>query len=86
MIHDTTLSLEDIQVSLKSLARVVMDDIIALGFFFAATGESVSLLVHPAVSGPMPQARRKGQYKNFRREPPGFLRLTQMVYEICSAG
>ena len=54
VISDTTLPLEDIRVSLISLARVVMDNVIAVVSFLQVTMESVQPLESPAVSGPMP--------------------------------
>ena len=50
----TTSSLEDIQVSLISLARVVMDNVIAVVSFLQVTVESVQPLEHRAAWGPMP--------------------------------
>lgn len=54
VISGTTSSLEDIQVSLISLARVVMDNVIAVVSFLQVTVESVQPLEHRAAWGPMP--------------------------------
>ena len=54
VISDTTSSLEDVQVSLISLARVVMDNVIAVVSFLQVTVGSVQPLEPRAASGPMP--------------------------------
>lgn len=54
VIRDTTSSLEDVQVSLISLARVVMDNVIAVVSFLQVTVGSVQPLEPQAALGPMP--------------------------------
>lgn len=54
VISDTTSSLEDIQVSLIALVRVVMDNAIAILSFLQVTEESGQPLEPWAVSGSMP--------------------------------
>lgn len=54
VISDTTSSLEDIQVSLIALVRVVMDNAIAILSFLQVTEESEQPLEPWAVSGSMP--------------------------------
>lgn len=54
VISDTTSSLEDVQVSLISLARAVMDNVIAVVSFLQVTVGSVQPLEPWAASGPMP--------------------------------
>ena len=54
VISDTTSSLEDIQVSLIALVRVVTDNAIAVVSFLQVTVASVQPLEPRAVSGSMP--------------------------------
>lgn len=71
-ISDTSLSLKGIQVSLISLARVITDEKTALDCL-RGQGRACTIQIHPAAPGLMPWAEWKGQYRAFRRKPPGFL-------------
>lgn len=68
------LALEDVQVSLSSLAGVVwMLELLWISSLWAKT-ELMQLLMRPVVPVLMPQSKRKNQFRNLRRKPRGFLR------------
>lgn len=73
--QDTTSSLDVIQVSLKSLARIVMGDRIALDFFFVDYKADFCLIasIYFCTPGLMIQSNCKDQFRHIRKKPLGFL-------------
>lgn len=69
-----TSSLEVIKVSLKSLARIVTGDRIALDFFVDYKADFCFIAsTYFYTPGLMIQSKCKGQFRHIRRKPLGFL-------------
>ena len=80
-LADLTLpwDLEGTHVSLSSVraegrARVVLNDGTAPHFLLGGQGGACAVPNTFCLLGSLPWAKRKGQYRTIRRNPPGFLR------------
>lgn len=75
VINYTNFTLEGIWFSPHSLARVIMEDKIALNLLLMGQStESGKILIHLAIPGLISQAKWKSQYRNLKRKSLDFLK------------
>lgn len=87
VISYINFTLEGIWFSPHSLARVIMDDKIALTLLFMGQGtESGKILIHPIIPGLISQVKWKSQCRHLKRKSLAFLKQNLMAHVACSAG
>jgi hypothetical protein len=74
VMNDTTLSLGGIQFIVNTLARVVINDRLALISSVQTMSSTVKLVINPAVSRVMPSVKWKVQLISLRWKAFDFLR------------